>query len=48
MLSTCTLLLSLILLQGDRWEHTVYVEDILPVEKSNGKIELLAGNGVAP
>ncbi|KAK7040211.1 hypothetical protein VNI00_010017 [Paramarasmius palmivorus] len=33
---------------GDRWFHEILVEKILPVEKSDGRVEIIAGDGACP
>ncbi|KAJ7081571.1 MM3350-like domain-containing protein [Mycena belliarum] len=33
---------------GDYWLHDIYVESILPVSESDGKVVLLAGGGACP
>ncbi|KAJ8085005.1 hypothetical protein AAF712_013310 [Marasmius tenuissimus] len=33
---------------GDLWHHEVAVETIFPAEQSNGRVEILAGNGACP
>ncbi|EEB87928.1 hypothetical protein MPER_14510, partial [Moniliophthora perniciosa FA553] len=33
---------------GDRWFHEIVVERILPAEKSDGRVEIIAGDGACP
>ncbi|KAJ8085003.1 hypothetical protein PM082_003780 [Marasmius tenuissimus] len=33
---------------GDRWFHEILVETILPADKSDGRVEIIAGNGACP
>ncbi|KAK7040216.1 hypothetical protein VNI00_010022 [Paramarasmius palmivorus] len=33
---------------GDRWYHDIVVEKILPVEMSDGQVEIIAGGGMCP
>ncbi|KAL0564227.1 hypothetical protein V5O48_017823, partial [Marasmius crinis-equi] len=33
---------------GDRWFHEIEVETILPAERSDGRVEIIAGHGACP
>ncbi|KAL0564228.1 hypothetical protein V5O48_017824 [Marasmius crinis-equi] len=33
---------------GDKWAHEIVVETILPADRSDGRVEIIAGNGACP